>query len=206
MASVGPLRPATGETQGALGNGDDQGPQGNVESLPIWPRGAAFVISPYRVAWRGSHAAARVYDEHFRQHHYLDTRLPPAAQAAVVYFAGSEFKPVAFGSALHAMEVLTWRESRLVVLPEHRGLGLGRALSEWFGEYHLTRGERFRSTTQNEQVGAARDASPLWQASSWNRRVRSPKHAHATGHRTGVKLYSHEYVGADACNVGECSG
>lgn len=178
---------------GAVGSGNDQASRRHVEDQPLWSKGAAFPITPYRIAWRGGHVAALIYDTVFREHHYLDKGLPRAARAAVVYLPGGEL--VAFGSSLHAMEVQTWRESRLVVLPEHRGIGLGRALSEWFGEHHLSRGDRFRSVTQNEQVGAARDKSPRWEASTWNKRVRSPGTKNSENHRTAVLLFSHEYVG-----------
>ena len=88
-----------------------------------------------------------------------------------------------------------WREHRLVVIPGHRGRGIGSALSHWLGEQSLASGHRYFSRTRNKRVAAARDASSLW------RRVRHTEIRH-DGHsrmrQIDIQLAhstGHEYVG-----------
>lgn len=111
------------------------------------------------------------------------------AEGALVGFVSAIAMPARWG---HLM-----REHRLVVLPEFRGQGIGRALSEWMGEAALASGHRYYSRTRNLTVAAARDRSPRWvRTDHTNPRQRD-------GHRrlshiplVGVASVGHRYIGA----------
>lgn len=65
----------------------------------------------------------------FRDHHYLAATLHPAAQC---YMAMLDGEPVAFCAMLHTMGFKGyWRVSRVVVLPDYQGIGIGTRLMEW---------------------------------------------------------------------------
>lgn len=171
-----------------------------------WPVGLPLTIEaftvepldlePYRVAFRGQPHAAGIYAERFQAHHYLDRPLPVAANAWVVFDDDHEL--AAFGSSMAYGQRNAVHECRLVVHPDHRGIGLGRALSTWVAEYHLDLGHAFYSMTQNSAVGAARDRSDLWRATRWNGRQRKSWHKHSGGHVTDTTVYCHRYVGTGA--------
>lgn len=93
------------------------------------------------------------------------------------------------------------REHRLVVLPKYQGLGVGTQLSETVARLYVAGGHRYFSRTTHPKLGAQRDASPLWRATSGNHRaydarwprgddthVQTDEHAHRL-------CFSHEFVG-----------
>ena len=96
----------------------------------------------------------------FAPFHYLDARINKAARAFVVTWAG---RVVAFESRLPFPgrgRKDTFREHRLVVLPDFQGLGVGPRVSEAFGWMHMRQGLRFCSRTAHPRLGAYRTCSP----------------------------------------------
>lgn len=92
-----------------------------------------------------------------------------------------------------------WRESRLVVLPDYQGLGIGMRLSNAVAELHLAEGKRYFSRTAHPRMGFYREKSVLWKATSKNRKLRSDiNHDNVfKGHYADNKriCFSHEYIG-----------
>ena len=78
--------------------------------------------------------------------------------------------------AFHASAILsgghhggiTYREARMVILPEFQGLGLGPKLSETIAQRFLDEGLRYFSVTAHPSLGHRRQVSPLWRAVSGN--------------------------------------
>lgn len=84
----------------------------------------------------------------FRDHHYLSAEFNVAAE---VYVACIDDSPVAFFSTLPLPSGCTkfgYRAHRIVILPDYQGLGIGTKLLDFFGNYFLSRGDKFflRST------------------------------------------------------------
>ena len=65
----------------------------------------------------------------------------------------------------------TFREHRLVVLPEYQGIGIGSAVSECMAKHFHQRHCRYCSRTQHPRLGQYRERSPAWKSSSKNRRA-----------------------------------
>lgn len=98
----------------------------------------------------------------FRQYHYLDTNLHKAAQCFAMYFRD---RPVAFCAVLpfpHATRKNTWREHRLVCLPDYQGVGIGNMLSATVGAMLKGIGISYISSTGNPAMIDHRNRSPNW--------------------------------------------
>ena len=100
----------------------------------------------------------------FKKHHYLSGEL---ANACHCYTACIGDKPVAFLGIIHrtGRDIKSyWGESRLVVLPEFQGLGIGKTMSETIGQEYLDRGFRYFSKTSHPILGNYRNSSTKWRA------------------------------------------
>lgn len=52
---------------------------------------------------------------------------------------------------------------RLVILPEHRGKGLGLKFDQWVGEWLKDKGLSYHTITTNPGLEKQFEASPLWE-------------------------------------------
>ena len=146
---------------------------------------------------------------YFKKYHYLDSNM---AKSVHCYTAYVEEQPVAFLSIIHGTgrDIPTyWRESRLVVIPEFQGLGIGKSLSNAIAEEYISRDLRYFSKTAHPALGEYRNTSELWRATSTNGMCRKSylKDGEARGqagygatkentHRDALRVcYSHEYIG-----------
>lgn len=138
----------------------------------------------------------------FRNHHYLDPKINAGAHCWIALWSGT---PVGFSSSIafpNGNIKDGWREHRTVVLPDFQGLGLGVRLSDAVALLHIARGKRYFSKTAHPRMGGYREASPLWKATSKNRRDRQDYKVNRANKERGYRdrhihrvCYSHEYVG-----------
>lgn len=148
----------------------------------------------------------------FAPHHYLTGSLNPKGPKCFLAVL-PDGAPVAFTSSIsfpHATIKGGRREHRTVVLPDFQGFGLGARLSDWLAEWHIRQGHRFYSRTTHPRLGAYREASPLWRATSGSRRPQHAQKLVARRSSGGVTArgewktdlnrlaFSHEYVGRSA--------
>lgn len=137
----------------------------------------------------------------FAPHHYLTGKY--AGHRAWLAILPEDGTPVAFTSIIAAPSghfKRGWREHRTVVLPDFQGLGIGARLGDWVGDYVCrihTEGEgRYFSRTMHPRLGAYREASPLWKATSSNKKANVGVAAGRMGLGVdGRASFSHEYVG-----------
>jgi len=148
--------------------------------------------------------------EMFKNHHYLSGEINKASSCTIAEINGY---PVAFTASL-AFPFKgcrnAWRESRLVVLPDFQGIGIGNAVSEAIAQMYLDNGCRYFSKTTNPRCGEHRDHSSLWRPTSHNHKKRTDyikdgkprvqsKYAMTDEmqfiHAERV-CYSHEYIGS----------
>lgn len=103
-----------------------------------------------------------------------------------------------------------WRESRIVVLPEWQGMGIGSKFSEAVASIYTSRGKRFFSKTAHPALGEYRNKHPeRWRATSTNMQKRPSylkkdgtarnekgfgKSAEAIVRDANRVCYSHEYI------------
>jgi GNAT superfamily N-acetyltransferase len=102
---------------------------------------------------------------YFKPHYYLDLPHPPAAQ----YFVGLvDGEPVAHLAVCPLFTASAYRATRLVVMPEWQGAGIGIRFLEWVCQYHLDgHGRRNRPYptffhTSHPQLCAALRKRPGW--------------------------------------------
>lgn len=102
----------------------------------------------------------------FRHHHYLNTSLNHSAKCFVAKLDGI---PVAFEAILplvHSIVKNTWREHRLVVLPDYQGVSIGNVLSEYVGAVLKANDKQFISTTSHPAMIGHRNRSVVWAMTS----------------------------------------
>jgi len=105
------------------------------------------------------------YWKYFKPHYYLDLPMPPAAE----FFVGTADGELAFHIAVSPLFTANaYRSTRLVVMPEWQGAGIGVRLLEWVCQYHLDghgRCNKKLSTffhTSHPQLCAALRRRPCW--------------------------------------------
>ncbi len=87
----------------------------------------------------------------FRQYHYLNGKLGAGVRC---YVAMYQFKPVAFIAVAHIrMKSHYYRVSRLVVLPDYQGIGIGKRLLNFVAELYTSKTKLpFYLVTSNPQL------------------------------------------------------
>lgn len=150
------------------------------------------------------------YWRYFSKYHYLDTTMSRSVHCYVLLLGD---KPIGFHAAIHSTNRdihSYWRGHRTVILPEFQGMGIGTAFSDAIAEIYVSRGLRYFSKTAHPSFGEHRERSPLWRATSTNRKSRlgsyllkdgtarkMPGYGGTTTARDAGRIcYSHEYIGA----------
>lgn len=133
----------------------------------------------------------------FKAHHYMSANLSKSAKCWIGTWNDN---PTVFVSSMRLPSGTTknaWREHRTVVLPDFQGLGIGVRASDAVAAMHKNDGQRYYSKTAHPRMGGYRDSSPAWKPTKHNHKT--GKYLHGTFDawkaRTGMMLYSHEYVG-----------
>jgi GNAT superfamily N-acetyltransferase len=87
----------------------------------------------------------------FRQYHYLNGSLPPTARC---YTAVYHDKPIAFIAVVSVrMKAKYYRVSRLVVLPDYQGIGVGKKLLNFIAQLYTSQTKMpFYILTSNPQI------------------------------------------------------
>jgi GNAT superfamily N-acetyltransferase len=87
----------------------------------------------------------------FRQYHYLSSSL---ASTARCYTAVYQEKPIAFIAVVHIrMKSRYYRVTRLVVLPDYQGIGVGKNLLNFIAELYTSQTKApFYILTSNPQI------------------------------------------------------
>jgi GNAT superfamily N-acetyltransferase len=154
-------------------------------------------------------STSRHYWQYFSKYHYLDTAISKSAHYYVLLLGD---KPIGFHAAIHSTNRdihSYWRGHRTVILPEFQGMGIGTAFSDAIAELYVSRGLRYFSKTAHPSFGEHREKSPLWRATSMNRKSRTgsylnpdgtarkmPGYGGTTTVRDAYRVcYSHEYIG-----------
>ena len=151
------------------------------------------------------------YWRYFSKYHYLDTAISKSAHYYVLLLGD---KPIGFHAAIHSTNRdihSYWRGHRTVILPEFQGMGIGTRFSDAVAEIYVSRGLRYFSKTAHPSFGEHREKSPLWRATSTNKKSRLASYLLKDGsirampgyggnaqialRDAGRICYSHEYVG-----------
>jgi len=138
----------------------------------------------------------------FAPHHYLSGQLSAAACTFVALCAGqppvvSEAEPAAFCATVTMIGRRDHRRiTRLVTLPDYQGLGIGMAVAEAVGDWHLARGERLNVTASHRALVSHCRRSSRWRFVG-QRAATRPRGAPAHNYRdaAGRAVASFEYLG-----------
>jgi GNAT superfamily N-acetyltransferase len=146
----------------------------------------------------------------FKNHHYLTAAISKSCHSYIVLWQG---RPVGFSAIIHGCSRYIhtyWRESRLVVLPEFQGMGIGFRVSEAIAGIYTEEGKRFFSKTAHPALGEKREVSPKWRPTSTNKVMRksyidkdgNPRDSKGYGKTKDALIrdanrvcYSHEFIG-----------
>ena len=87
----------------------------------------------------------------FRNYHYLNGSLPPTARCYAATYKGT---PIAFIAVMHVrMRARYYRVSRLVVLPDYQGIGIGKRFLNFIAELYTSQTKLpFYILTSNPQI------------------------------------------------------
>lgn len=135
----------------------------------------------------------------FKHHHYLTDSLHTGAKIFLFYWNKNL---VAINCVLpfpHAKIKKAWRESRLVVLPDYQGMGIGVIASNYIGSLVRSRGGRYYSrTTHPAMIYYRNNNKHLWRFSSKDKSSPASASKSVTGFNnihTHRYAYSFEYIG-----------
>lgn len=135
----------------------------------------------------------------FKKHHYLTEDV---SKSCKFYLFTWNDKPVAINAVIpqpsgHFKNGV--RESRIVVLPEYQGLGLGYKISQFTAAIYKNSGYRYFTKTVHPALGEYRNVkTDLWKGTSKN--GKKPEAQNGMGSMQGWNVlvrtsYCHEYVG-----------
>lgn len=130
----------------------------------------------------------------FRRHHYLDNTLHNSAHCYVAFWND---EPVAFCGIMNVIGRKNRRRiSRLVVLPDYQGVGIGGRLMNVLAERYRQTGQRMNITTGHPAMIRSLDRSPTWRAVGFKPTGFS-RHSNIPLMRTslGRTVASFEYLG-----------
>ena len=149
---------------------------------------------------------------YFSKYHYLDTSMSRSVHCYVLLLGD---KPIGFHAAIHSTNRdihSYWRGHRTVILPEFQGMGIGTRFSDAIAEMYVSKGMRYFSKTAHPSFGEHREKSPLWRATSTNRKSRKSSYLLKDGSIRAMPgyggnaqiarrdadrvCYSHEYIGS----------
>lgn len=136
----------------------------------------------------------RVYKEKgkwdfFRKHHYLNHNLNKVADQYVGYI---EDKPVVFCAVLHQPHSKSKnikRCTRLVVVPDYQGLGIGGRMLDYVGGLYKDKGYRFTIVTSNPALNNSLKKNIKWKLKSIGRKS---KHSRIKQTSANRKTFSWE--------------
>lgn len=130
----------------------------------------------------------------FAPHHYLSSSLSPYAEC---YLAVWDDRPVAFAAVLNAIGRKGMKRiSRLAVLPDFQGIGIGSALAAAVAEIYHQQGYRVMLTSSHPAMIHLLKHSSRWQVRSvklWGNSRQQSKEAATCSF--GRPIVSGEYVG-----------
>lgn len=135
----------------------------------------------------------------FKKHHYL-TEFNNKAYAHYLFMWNNKplainiISPLPSGSLKSA-----FRESRIVVLPDYQGLGLGYEISKFTASIYRSVGSRYFTKTVHPALGERRNKSSDWRPTPDNGKERKKRnkeypYEHHWKHNSRPS-YCHEYIG-----------
>jgi len=140
----------------------------------------------------------------FKQHHYLTEELNAAAKCFICLW---EDKPVGFMAILplpHGHLQNAFRVTRLVILPDYQGLGIGFGILDFFGALYLKDQKVLHIKTSNPALFKGMERNKNWSMTGQNNNVEQTKRTNDALRAAGVSTFkmakesitkSYRYIG-----------
>jgi len=144
-----------------------------------------------------SRCESKTYDL-FKKHHYMTQAVNKAFK--FILFEWND-KPIAI--AVIGMQTgrgvgNAYRDSRIVVLPDYQGLGIGTSISNFIGAICKNIGYRYFTKTIHPALGEYRNHhTKIWRATAYNGKIRNDNYTGDNKWKVLLrrKSYCHEYIG-----------
>lgn len=131
----------------------------------------------------------------FAPHHYMSDKLPSNVRGWVATL-GEQLVGFVAVAPMPGPIPRARRESRVVILPDFQGLGIGVRLSEWAAELTSWNLDCYYSRTVHPRLGEYRERSPAWIGTSMNRKAASISASTLGTYKALQRIaYSHRYIG-----------
>lgn len=143
-----------------------------------------------------SRCESKTYDL-FKEHHYMSASVNKAFK--FILFEWND-KPVAIaviGIQTGCGVGNAYRDSRIVVLPDYQGLGLGTQISNFIGGICKAYNYRYFTKTIHPALGEYRNYNKeIWKPTAYNGKIRNDKKRDNKWKKLLLrKSYCHEYIG-----------
>lgn len=131
----------------------------------------------------------------FKEHHYLSADMNMASTIFVCYLDDilvgmCGVLPIPSGNTKHG-----FRPSRVVILPDYQNLGIGTKLSEFIGDYYLSKGYKFYYRSSHLRLKTFWEHSPYWLPTSHNAKKRDADKNFNMNIKADRICASYEYMG-----------
>ncbi|MDA9272102.1 hypothetical protein N9Q05_01795 [bacterium] len=134
----------------------------------------------------------------FKKHHYLTEKVNKSYMFFLFEWNGKPVSIGVVGSQIGRGVGNAYRDSRIVVLPDFQGMGIGSYVSNFLGGISKDKGFRYFTKTIHPALGEWRNInSDKWKPTAFNGKIRKPTKSDGNKY-TSIKLrasYCHEYIG-----------
>ena len=140
----------------------------------------------------------------FREHHYLSAEMNKASVCYTVYWDDTLVGFFAYLYYPSGTTKYAWRGSRIVILPDYQGLGIGTKVMEFLDDYYLSTGQKIFHRSSHLRFGRHWEHSSKWIPTASNRKIsrtdnKSANYTHIHHDQDRI-CYAYEYMGDDYVN------
>ena len=133
----------------------------------------------------------------FKKHHYMSESVNKAFKFILFEWNSKPIAIAVIGNQIGSGVGNAFRDSRIVVLPDYQGLGLGSSISNFIGGISKDYGYRYFTKTIHPALGEYRNKNNhIWKPTAYNGKIRNDKVLPNKWKKLLCrKSYCHEYIG-----------
>lgn len=149
-----------------------------------------------KISLQVSRCESQTYDL-FKEHHYMNASVNKAFKFILFEWNNKPIAIAVIGRQTSAGIKNAYRDSRIVVLPDYQGLGLGTSISNFIGGICKSINFKYYTKTIHPALGNYRNThNCIWQPTLYNGKIRKKKRNDKT-YLIALerKSYCHKYIG-----------
>jgi ABC-type lipoprotein export system ATPase subunit len=149
-----------------------------------------------KISLQVSRCESKTYDL-FKEHHYMSASVNKAFKFILFEWNNKPIAIAVIGMQTGMGVGNAYRDSRIVVLPDYQGLGLGTSISNFIGGICKSTNYRYFTKTIHPALGNYRNINnDIWKPTAYNGKVRNDKIVNNKWKKLLLrKSYCHEYIG-----------